>query len=185
MLRRRSSARNLDSRASRQYPCLHNHAMLSRLWHAEFHFRSFISICLFTADIQYCLARSAPFPAAALQASRPGGQHARPRRRRQPRPASGAAGAGHGHVPGGSAPVLAAGAGRGLRPVLAVGVGSDQLPAPLAPATATSRGALGSASVLARRRPRSPAAAAGAGRSQRSSPLCMSGILGRREQPNQ
>ena len=79
-----ASARNTASRASRQYRCLHNHAVLSPLWHVEFRFRSFISICLFY------------------------NRHTKLPSRKCARPRSGAAGAGHGHVPGGSAPVLAA-----------------------------------------------------------------------------
>ena len=107
----------IASRASRQYRCLHNHAVPSLLsrsvaGHAEFRFRSFIYFNLPLLQQAYKTARPevCPSPPPA-----PAG------------PASGATGAGHGHVPGGSAPVLAAAACRPVparrrlpRPALAV-----------------------------------------------------------------
>ena len=83
-----ASARNLAFRTSRQHRYLHNHAVLSLLWHAEFRFRSFFNLPLFR-------------------------RHTKLPGRKCARPCRGAAGAGHGHVPGGSVHVLAAGAGRG------------------------------------------------------------------------
>ena len=76
-----------DSRASRQYRCLDNHAVLSLLWHAEFRFRSLI---YFNS------------PLYSRHTKLPGRKCFRRRlRRRRQRPASGAACAGHGHVRGG------------------------------------------------------------------------------------
>ena len=95
-----ASAWKIASRASRQYRCLHNYAVLSLLWHAEFRLRSFISIGLFYRrhtklpglKCARPRRRSRPRPASRVRRHRrrsrprPGGQRARPRRRRQPRP---------------------------------------------------------------------------------------------------
>ena len=141
------SARNVASHASRQYRCLHNHAVLSHLCQVEFRFRSFISVCLFAAGIQYCPGPSPPLRYRRRPRPRPGGQSAPalPRRWRRPRPASGAAGAGH--VPADSASVLAAaaaGASRGLRSLSSpLWTSSSPRPSPqVVPAAATSASAL-------------------------------------------
>ena len=92
-------AQKIASRASQQYRCLHNHAVLSLLWHAEFRFRSFIYFispllqqAYKTARQEVCLSPPPPPAAASFRRHRhwsrprPGGQRARPRRRRRPRP---------------------------------------------------------------------------------------------------
>ena len=133
-----ASARNVAARASRQYRWLHNHAVLSLLWHAllcrvSFQVTGSESGPLFQfASLQQAYKTALPEvrPSPPWRCQRrplpcPGGQRARPRRRRRPRPlalprcrrrprpASCAACAGHVHVPGSSTSVLAAGTVRG------------------------------------------------------------------------
>ena len=117
-----ASALNVASSASRQNCCLHSDIIMQFCPFCDN--QSFVSGPLFQfASLQqtYKTARQEVRPSPPRRCRRrprprPLGECARPRRLRRPRPASGAAG--HGHVPGGSAPVLAAGAGRGRRPFL-------------------------------------------------------------------
>ena len=73
------------------YSCLHNHAILSLLWHEYFGFRTFISIAASQQAYNTALPEagpSQPLRCRRLPLPRPGGQRAHPRLRRWPLPES-------------------------------------------------------------------------------------------------